>query len=169
MVLETNRLKITPLNAEQFQLLLEGVEKLEKNMELTQSGISLDEQTQQAMEVLYKESLLHSSNYFWYTNWQIILKSENKSIGSACFMEEPNCEGQVEIGYGIHEPFRNNGFMSEAITCICQWAFYQKNVKSIIAETDINNFSSQKVLEKLGMRKYLSSMNSIWWKIENKI
>lgn len=167
MVLETERLKIIPLDAEQFQLLLDDTEKLEADLSLNPSGISLDENTQQAMEMLYHESLLHPNNHIWYTNWQIILKAENKSIGSACFMKEPDNEGRVEIGYGIHEPFHNKGFMTEAITAICKWAFQQKEVKSIIAETDIENISSHRVLEKLGMRKYLHSDSSIWWEIEN--
>lgn len=165
MILETMRLKIIPLTKEQFRLLLNGVSKLEEDMNLASSGKLLNADTQQAMEMLYKESLLHPHNYFWYTNWQIILKSENKAIGSMCFMKEPNCNGQVEIGYGINDDYRNNGYMTEAVICIYQWAFLQEDVSQIIAETEIDNYSSQKVLEKSGMIKHMHRDNSIWWKI----
>ena len=167
MVLETIRLKIIPLTADQFSLLLCGIDKLEKEMGLIPSDKSLDTHTRQAMEMLYNESLLHPDNYHWYTNWQIILKSENKSIGSACFMKEPDHEGAVEIGYGINDDYRNNGYMTEAIVCMCRWAFNQKNVKSVIAETNTDNYSSHRVLEKSGMLKYMHTDNSIRWKIDN--
>ena len=167
MILETARLKIIPLTTDQFGLLLCGVDKLEREMKLTPSDNSLDVHTQQAMELLYKESLLHPGNYHWYTNWQIILKSENRSIGSACFMKEPDYEGVVEIGYGINDGYRNNGYMTEAIICMCQWAFGREIVKSIIAETDIDNYSSHRVLEKSGMIRYMYTDNTIRWKIDN--
>lgn len=164
MILETRRLKIIPLTKEQFHLLLNGVSNLENEMNLVPSGKPLDADTQQAMELLYKESLLHPQNYFWYTNWQIILKSENKAIGSLCFMKEPDYEGQVEIGYGINDDYRNNGYMTEAVVRIYQWTFHQENVSQIIAETEVGNYSSQKVLEKSGMIKYMHKNNSVWWK-----
>lgn len=165
MILETTRLRIILLEAEQFGLLLQGLDKLEKELNLAASDESLDADTQEAMEILYTESLLHLENYYWYTNWQIILKSENKAIGSACFMKEPDNEGKVEIGYGINKTYRSNEYMTETINCMCRWAFSQQSVKWIIAETEIDNYSSQKVLEKLGMEKYRYTDNSIWWRI----
>lgn len=168
MVLETERLRIVPLSSEQFRLLLCGMDRLETEMNLVLSGECMDADTRQAMEMLYKESLSHPDNYYWYTNWQIILKSENKAIGSACFMKEPDTEGQVEIGYGMNNAYRNNGYMTEAVMSMCRWAFCQQGVKAVIAETDANNYSSHRVLEKSGMLKHISTENSIWWRIENR-
>lgn len=168
MVLETTRLQIIPLTIEQFCVLLNGVGELEKEMNLVSSGKSLDVDTQRAMEMLYEESLLHADNYNWFTNWQIILKSENKAIGSACFMKEPDAEGNVEIGYGINDDYRCKGYMTEAVIAMCQWAFLQEKVKAVIAETEIDNYGSHRVLEKSGMIKYKHSDNSIWWIIEKQ-
>lgn len=165
MILETERLKIISLTREQFYLLLSGTAKLEKAMALNESGKSLDEATWLAMEMLYKESLFHMDNYYWYTNWQIILRSENKAIGSACFMKEPDSEGEVEIGYGINDDYRNCGYMTEAVICMCRWAFQQDAVKSVTAETDIDNYSSHRVLEKSGLMKHKRTENSLYWKI----
>lgn len=164
-ILETERLRIVPLTLEQFYLLLHGLNQLEREMGWDFSGELLDTHTQQAMEMLYGEALSHPENYYWYTNWQIVLKSQNIAIGSACFMGEPSCDGIVEVGYGINESFRNKGYMTEAIGFICQWAFNQENVQTVVAETDYDNYSSQRVLEKIGMKKYQSVGNSLWFKI----
>lgn len=165
MVLETAKLNIIPLTKEQFSLLLNGIEYLEKALDLVPSGEALDIHTQEAMSGLYKESLSHPNSYHWYTSWQIILKPEHKIIGSACFIKDPDDEGKVEVGYGINETYRGNGYMTEAIICMCQWAFCQEGIRMIIAETDVDNYASQRVLEKSGMAKYKQNDSSIWWRM----
>jgi RimJ/RimL family protein N-acetyltransferase len=152
MIIETTRLRIIPLTIEQFHELL--------------GSNSLDPQTQQAMEGLYKEALKHSDIYWWYTNWQIILKTENKSIGSACFMKEPDEHGQVEIGYGMNQDYRNQGYMTEAVKMMCEWALQQDNVKFVIAETEADNHASHRVLEKCGMQKYKHLNETVWWRLD---
>jgi RimJ/RimL family protein N-acetyltransferase len=152
MIIETTRLQIVPLTVEQFHLLL--------------CSNTLDLHTQQAMEGLYKEALKHPDTYWWYTNWQIILKAGNKSIGSACFMKEPDECGQVEIGYGINEEYRNQGYVTEAAKAICDWALQQNNVKSVIAETEVDNYASHRVLEKCGLWKYKSLDETVLWRLD---
>ncbi|KAA6314337.1 hypothetical protein EZS27_035033 [termite gut metagenome] len=166
--IETARLQIIPLTIEQFQLLLKGMEQMEQALELKPSGECLDANTQDAMEGLYKETLKHPDNYRWYTNWQIILKSENKAIGSACFMKEPDENHQVEIGYGMNKEYRNQGYMTEAVKAMCEWAFNQPDVESVIAETDADNFPSHKVLEKCGMQKQEQPNGCIRWRLDKE-
>lgn len=165
MNLITESLKIIPLNLNQFSLLLKGMDKMEKELELTASNENLDEDTQTAMERLYEEALKHPNNYLWYTNWQIILSSENKAIGSACFMKEPDENGIVEVGYGINSKYRNNGYATEAIRAMCNWVLSQPQVKTIIAETEKENYPSHKVLHKCGMIQYNETDNSIFGKL----
>lgn len=165
MELNTKRLRIIPLDLEQFQMLLNGTDKMEIALGLNSSNEHLDEHTQQAMEGLYQEAVKHKESYFWYTNWQIILKSNNISIGSFCFMASPNEKGEVEIGYGINENYRGNGYMSEAVTAIHQWALNQPNVLKVIAETEKDNIASHKMLQNCGFTKYKESDNSYFWSI----
>lgn len=122
MNLTTQSLKIIPLNLKQFSYLLKGIDRMEKELGLIVSNENLNKEMQIAMEGLYEEALKHPCNYLWYTNWQIILKSENKSIGSACFMKEPDEDGIVEVGYEISLEYRNNGYATEAIRALCNWA-----------------------------------------------
>lgn len=166
MELETSRLIIKPLTVKQFKLLLEGFSKMEQALGLLPSGEVWPEDVQKAMEGLYKEALKNPIDWIWYTNWQIILKAENKAIGSLCFMQAPDEKGMVEIGYGIHEKYLNKGYMTEALQVVCGWALNQDGVKSVTAETEKDNIASQRVLQKCGMSFFEETDSNFCWKMK---
>ena len=168
IVIETVRLRIVPLTVEQFALLLSGTDKMEKSVGLSPSGEELDSDTRMAMKGLYSMALENTDKYMWYTNWQIILKTENKSIGSACFVGVPGKNGEVEIGYGINSSYWNCGYMTEACIALCKWALRQPGVKKVIAETEKANIRSHRVLKKSGLDIYQETLSSFWWIIEKK-
>ena len=166
MNLNTERLRLIPLKLDEFKLLLEeGVEKMESHLGLAHSGEVLDDHTQKALEYLYSEALKNPNEYLWYTNWQIVLKESNLMIGSADFMGCPDEDGEVEIGYGIHEVHRNQGYMTEALAALFSWALKQKNVHFIMAETEPSNIASQKVLLNCGMKKYDENGEGCFWRL----
>lgn len=154
MILYTERLRIAPLDVEQFGLLLKDITLTEHLLGLNLSGEVFDKETREAMEWLYSEAIKDPANYIWYTDWLIILKQENKIIGSACFKGKPDKEGSVEIGYGMNEVYRNKGYISEAVKTITDWALRQPGVNIIFAETDKSNIASQHVLEKCRFKRY---------------
>lgn len=166
MIIETKRLRIITLTAEQFELWLRGVDRMEQALGLAPSNEWLDEHVQHAMECQYKKALNDPDNYHWLANRQIILKSENKAIGSANFKNTPQENKDIEIGYGTNADYRNEGYMTEAVQAMCEWALAQRGVKSVIAETDKENYASQKVVCKCGMEKYDESDTGFWWKLE---
>ena len=162
----SQRLTVNPLSLEFFALLLKGVAHMEKAMGLMPSGATLDAHTQGAMQELYGTALVHQDTFWWYTNWQIILKSLNMSIGSACFMGAPGRNGEVEIGYGINTPFQKQKFMTEALTALGHWALQQPGVISVTAETDADNPASHKVLRKAGFHQCRKAKGSLFWRRE---
>lgn len=54
--------------------------------------------------------------------------------------------------------------MTEAVKAICEWAFKQNGVKTIIAETDLDSLASQRILERCGFKNYKQE-ETIWWKL----
>lgn len=88
----------------------------------------------------------------WHTGWKICLHG-GICIGDAGFKGGPK-NGAVEIGYGIEAQYRNQGYTTEAVGCLLRWAFAQKDVYFIEAETDPENIASQRVLQKLGFTLY---------------
>lgn len=162
--LSTDRLRIIQLDEENFKLLLNNRRKMESNLGVFTSGYELDSGYIEAMKMVL-ENVLKNINYFqWYTDWQIVLKSENKIIGSVGFKGKPNENGEVEIGYGLNENYERKGFMTEAVRHMVRWALEQKGIKHVIAETEIDNIASQKVLKKNGFIAYKNENNCIWWK-----
>ncbi|MBN8586363.1 MAG: GNAT family N-acetyltransferase [Ignavibacteria bacterium] len=96
--------------------------------------------------------------------WLVIDSRLNRITGHFHFKGNPDKDGMTEIGYRIYDEFQNNGYATEALGLIIQWAFSDENVKIINAFTEINNFASQKVLEKCGFKIYNKSESEIEWR-----
>jgi len=152
-MIETARLLIKPLSAEQLKKYVDSADELAFEMGLKPSPVVMDENVKNAI----RNDLLptiHDKNKdpLFYTMWLIIEKKSGTIIGGICFHGEPDDKGEVEIGYGIDEPYQNNGYMSETISGFTQWIFENKKAKIIKAETECDNLSSIRVLEKNGFK-----------------
>lgn len=90
-------------------------------------------------------------NREWYAPWAMELKAEHTRIGDLCF-KGPVHENAVEIGYGIQPAYEGNGYTTEAVSAMTQWAFGSADVIFVEAETEPDNKASQRVLEKCGFK-----------------
>lgn len=88
-------------------------------------------------------------NRIWYAPWKMTLADSRKYVGDLCF-KGPAVNHSVEIGYGILLEYEGRGYTKEALQAMTQWAFDQKDVVFVEAETDPSNKASQRVLEKCG-------------------
>jgi RimJ/RimL family protein N-acetyltransferase len=89
-------------------------------------------------------------------------------IGDLCFMGEPNIDGEIEIGYGTYAEFRKNGYMTEAVGGMLQWAKNQPNVLKVLASTDATNFTSQGILRRNNFSRIGKTDNVISWCVKIK-
>ena len=112
----------------------------------------IESQMIDVLKLAYTEMLngcLNNPNQWeWYAIWMIELK-DGTHIGELCF-KGLDSNGIAEIGYGISEKYRNNGYAAEAVKAVLEWTFNNPNVTSIEAETDSENAASKRVLEKCG-------------------
>ena len=132
-MLETQRLKLYPATKEQ--------------MEATIAAES-DTELKKAYSEMLGYSLNHPDQWEWYAMWMIELK-DGTHIGDLCFKGlEPN--GVAEIGYGILEEYQGQGYATEAVQAVIDWAFQHPNVTALEAETAPDNTASKRVLEKCG-------------------
>ncbi|MCD8184011.1 MAG: GNAT family N-acetyltransferase [Bacteroides sp.] len=104
------------------------------------------------------------NNFLWHSFWFLIRKTDRVVVGSADFKGLPNKAKEVEIGYGLGKSFEHNGYMTEAVKAMCRWALQQKEVLHVIAETDIDGFASQRILQKCGFLVNKCE-DTIWWKL----
>lgn len=82
----------------------------------------------------------------------IILKEENKLIGSIDVTEINKIDESVEVGYALNINYHNKGFMTEAFKKIINYLFNEVNVKEIRACFQIENTPSYKVMKKCGFK-----------------
>ncbi len=96
----------------------------------------------------------HPVDFFWFTTWEIILASENLSIGGIGFAGFPDQEGVTMVGYFIDGNYREKGYATEALNCLVDWAKLEPSLKTIIADTPFFNLPSQNVLKKAGFKEF---------------
>lgn len=97
--------------------------------------------------------------------WLMTLRAEPVIFGSIGYKGKPNQDGMVEIGYGIAEGYRRQGYTSEAARALVAWAFTHPIVKTITAECLTDNIASIRVLEKLGMQRTGEVSGYLKWKL----
>lgn len=88
-------------------------------------------------------------NRIWYAPWKMTLKGSQICVGKLGF-KGPAKNHSVEVGYGVLPEQEGNGYASEALMAMAQWAFRQPNVVFVEAETDPENKASRRVLGKCG-------------------
>lgn len=163
-MIDTERLQIVPLTAQRLKLLAEDIQGLEKELDCRYraepiEGILLDIIKHQVETVANDEA-----NYLYHSFWLIIRRADKVVVGSTCFKGKPNGNKEVEIGYGLGKRFEHNGYMTEAVQAMCNWALEQGTVLNVIAETEPGNPKSERVLERCGFVKYKRDINT-WWKL----
>jgi [ribosomal protein S5]-alanine N-acetyltransferase len=169
MRLETERLHLIPLTANQLNLWLNRIELLEAELNCSYQAEPLTGFFAEIVKSQLEITENHKTNYLYHTFWFLVRKSDRVVVGAADFKNVPDNEGQVEIGYGLGENFQHCGYMTEAIKSMCEWAFDQPNIRSVIAETEPDNSASHKVLERCGFNIY-SKADNFWWKaIKNTV
>jgi len=107
----------------------------------------------------------HPAERLWYTCWRIVLRESGGPVGGLGFKGPPE-NGAVEIGYGIDEAYRENGYATEAVKAAQDWAFSQENVYFVTAETTAANAASNRVLDKLGFSLAVTDDGS--WRYEKE-
>lgn len=80
----------------------------------------------------------------------IWLATINQCIGRVYIHSKPELNGEVEIGYGIAEAYRNQGYATEAGTAAVKFAFEKAGLPYLVAIVKPENLASRRVVEKLG-------------------
>ena len=90
----------------------------------------------------------------------IVLKEGNQKIGGVGIFEREGLE-IVDIGFSVLERFEGKGYMFEAAQKIKSIGMDDFGLKKISAITTKDNYPSQKLIEKLGLkfRKYVTLPN----------
>lgn len=168
-MIETQRLILRPLTYEQLVKYGNLDNSLEEELCLEKSQRSISPELREALDYGIMPNVADDTqNYLFSTLWTLIAKENNKMVGDICFKGEPNIDGEIEISYGTHFEFRRKGYMTEAVAKMLDWAKRQSNVLKVLANTEKNNLSSQRVLKNNGFSQVNEADGIIYWEIRVK-
>lgn len=86
-----------------------------------------------------------------FSFYAVLTKDRNIPIGITGFINRPSMT-DVEVGFGFLPIYSGKGYAAEATIAIMEYGRTQLNLNKIVAITDPDNLSSQKLLKKLGLR-----------------
>lgn len=164
MELKTERLHLIALTPKQLELWLDDIPQLEKELNCSYRAEPMTGIFREIAAGQLKAAQNDSNHYVWHSFWFIIREDDRTAVGSADFKGVPDDNGEVEIGYGLGKAFEHNGYMTEAVQAMCDWAAGQDGVKHIIAETDLDCLASQRILQRCGFTEYARE-SSVWWRL----
>ena len=132
--IKTKRMTLRPMPDSEIEALMERID---------------DDELRAAYGEMLDGCKREPENRIWYAPWKMTLKDSQEFIGDLCF-KGPVKNHSVEIGYGIQPEYEGRGYTTEALQALTKWAFGQKDVVFVEAETAPDNKASQRVLEKCG-------------------
>lgn len=146
MVIETNRLRIVPLDADMLETLSRDVKEFEREYDAKYDGDPINGELRSILEHCAKEVRADEDNKVFLTMWLIELKGV--IIGSIDFKGVPK-DGATEIGYSLNKKYKGKGYMTESVKGMLKLAALL-GVNRVFAEADQGNVKSEKVLERCG-------------------
>ncbi len=164
MVLQTERLELTLLTPTQLKLWIENIPALDKELNCVYKAEPIEGFFLEIVKGQLIKAQRDPNNYLFHSFFFLIRKSDRVVVGSADFKNLPNENGEIEIGYGLVKEFEHNGYMTEAVKVMCEFAANRNDISHVIAETDADGIASQRVLERCGFKKYKEE-ETIWWRL----
>lgn len=92
------------------------------------------------------------------------LKSTQQMIGDVAFFIKRDDERQAIIGYSLARPFWGKGYAYDAVSCLLAFLFHDLDLHRVIAECDVENIHSWRLLEKIGFRREAHHVEGIFFK-----
>jgi len=143
---ETERLLIKPTSEKDTEFIFELLNTPKWIKNIGDRNIKTDES---AKNYILKRMLPQLEN-LGYSNYTLIRKIDKVKIGTCGLYDREGLEG-IDIGFAFLPEYEKKGYAFEAADKIKDIAFNEFEITMISAITAKDNFSSQKLLEKLGL------------------
>ncbi len=147
-VLHTPRLELTLLEPEGARSLAEGIND---NGHPWAAGYPLGSTLLRA-ELTAAAAAQHAP-LGEFGSYQIVRRADGCVIGDIGFMGPPDETGAVSVGCAITEDARGQGYATEALVALLEWARGQSGLTCVLADTTRSNIASQRLLERAGMHR----------------
>jgi RimJ/RimL family protein N-acetyltransferase len=94
----------------------------------------------------------------------IASKETNVLLGDCAFKVLAHDPRQATIGVTLARQNHGQGFATEALSCLLDTLFVRLNLHRVVADTDVENTASWRLLERLGFRREGHLKQSLWFK-----
>jgi ribosomal-protein-alanine N-acetyltransferase len=154
----TTRLELIPLDVDAIQALLAGdARRLEA---LTGAAFPRPEAPPpymaDSLPVVAARLQKRPAEAPWW-NWLVVTQADAVAVGSVAFGGIPDAAGAVLIGYAMYPGHEGQGYATEAVRAMMEWAFAQQGVTTVRALAPVWNTPAVHVAEKVGMRPVASN------------
>ncbi|MXM67616.1 GNAT family N-acetyltransferase [Streptomyces sp. HUCO-GS316] len=83
----------------------------------------------------------------------VVRREADRAVGGLGFHGAPDEDGRTEIGYDLTEAARGNGYATEALRTLAEWALARDDVTTLFATIEHDNSPSQAVISRAGFVK----------------
>ncbi|MFI0512503.1 GNAT family N-acetyltransferase [Streptomyces sp. WSLK1-5] len=80
----------------------------------------------------------------------LVRREDGRAIGGMGFHGAPDEDGRAEVGYDLAESARGQGYATEALRALSDWALARDDVHSLCATIEPDNAASQRVIARAG-------------------
>lgn len=87
----------------------------------------------------------------YYTFW-LATKENSEIVGEIGFRGIVNQLGEIEFGYFVNDKHRGNGYATEMVKGLTEWALKIDKIKFVVAGVGLGNSASARVLLKNGFK-----------------
>jgi len=153
MILKTKRLILRPVQRKDISDIVENINNIRVTRWLLvvpypyarkDAGVWIKSQRKAE-----KEKPSERKNY----QFGIELREESRVIGGIGLHKVDRVQGKAEVGYWLGQNYWRNGYGSEALKAMLDFAFKKLRLRKVEAGVFKGNPSSGKLLEKYGFRK----------------
>ncbi|MBV9326555.1 MAG: GNAT family N-acetyltransferase [Chloroflexi bacterium] len=86
----------------------------------------------------------------WLLRAMLTRTSPTTLVGRVGFHAPPDARGAVEVGYAVEPEYRRQGFASEAVEALLDWAAREHGISWFVASVGPNNLPSLALVKRVG-------------------
>lgn len=107
--------------------------------------------TTEEAAVYIKEKMIPQYERLGYGNYVVVRKGDNAKLGTCGLFDREGLEG-IDIGFAFLPQYEGHGYAFEAASRLKEVAFSNFGLHTICAITTVDNTSSRRLIEKLGLQ-----------------
>ena len=99
----------------------------------------------------------------WF-QFAVTLASSGTLLGDVALCASRVDVGQAELGFTFASAHQGQGYATEAVRAVVQYAFRHLAMHRVFSRTDAGNLRAQRLLERIGFRLEGKFLESTWFK-----